>query len=77
MSEINIDVLMTTIHEQAKAISELNEEIKNNIEEFLADLELLKFWAKEHINDAYDPIGSLIDDIDDTLIKKWVEKKDG
>ena len=40
MSEVNIDVLMTTIHEQAKAITELNNEKKELIEEFL------EIWKK-------------------------------
>ncbi|KKL98884.1 hypothetical protein LCGC14_1819980 [marine sediment metagenome] len=41
------------------------------IAKFLSDLKGLKIWANEHKKDAYDPIGSLIDDIDDTLIAKW------
>lgn len=52
----------------------LEKQLKEQREEFLADLKLIKVWAKEHVKDAYDPIGSLIDDIDDTLIEKWEGK---
>ena len=44
---------------------------EEDIAEFISDLKRLKIWANEHKKDAYDPIGSLIDDIDDTLIAKW------
>lgn len=41
MSEVNIDVLMETIHGQAKAISELNQEIIQIYKSFVIKLDYI------------------------------------
>ena len=66
--EVNIDVLIEGMHEQAKAISELNDEIADLHSKIINDLQEIYDLYKTGGLTRYHPIYK--------KIEKWVKKRD-